>query len=126
MFMHILVQGSDPIVEVIVNGRCCEGRRTENDGRRGEDPTLPQPGMLRSGRLVGARLHPSSVGDEPRLPSACRAAQTRAVLGVVQPARSAPSAPTSPKGLRSLPAGRDHRAAGRAGKRHCSRPVAGC
>ncbi len=33
--MHILAQGSDPIVEVIVNGRRCEGRRTGTDGRRG-------------------------------------------------------------------------------------------
>jgi len=124
--MHILAQGSDPIVGAIMNGRRCEGRRTGTDGRRGEDPALPQQGMLRSGRLVGARLHPFSVGDEPRLPSACRTAQTRAALGVVQPACCAPSAPTSPKGLRSLPAGGNHRAARRAGKRHCARPVAGC
>ncbi len=132
--MHILAQGSDPIVGAIMNGRRCEGRRTGTNGRLGEDPAQPQPGMLRRGRLVGARLHPSSVGDEPRLPSACRAAQTRAVLvpcsqpaapprllrplgscapsapappRLLRPLGScAPSAPASPKGLRSVPAAR--------------------
>ncbi len=74
IFMHILAQGSDPIVGVIMNGRRCEGRWTGTDGRRGEDPALSQPGMLRSGRLVDARLHPSSVGDEPCLSSACQEA----------------------------------------------------
>ncbi len=99
-----------------MNGRRCEGRRTGTDGRRGEDPALPQPGMLRRSRLVGARLHPSFVGDERRLPSACRTAQTRAALGVVQPACCAPSATQEPTGLRSLSAGGNHRAACGRGK----------
>jgi len=34
-----------------------EGKDTES--RRGEAPALPQPRMLRSSRLVGARLHPA-------------------------------------------------------------------
>ncbi len=116
MFMHILTRGSDPIVALTVDGRRCRGRRAGCDGRRSADPALPQPRMLRSRRLVGARLHPSCVGDEPRLPSACRAAQARTVLGVVQPARCAPSAPASPKGLRTPQAGGDHRAAYGGGK----------
>ena len=88
--MHILAQGSDPIVGAIMNGRRCEGKRTGTNGRRGEDPAQPQQGMLRRGRLVGARLHPSSVGDEPRLPSAYRVVQTGAALALCSPPAAPP------------------------------------